>query len=351
MSKKKLRREMARLRALGLQKTSSTPEATHPEPEAMKVQHMPKLEPSAKKGWKAWLMRLYEQDYKKLTYFTIIILFLAIVQIGYQMATTGDFINKGVSLKGGITVTIANAAMSPQAAEEFFRDTFPQQDIAVRGITSTGGAQGLIIDADMLDPDKIAQFRTVVEETFKVTSDDYNVEEIGSALGSSFFKQVILSLLVAFVLMALMVIIWFRNFGPSMIVILAAFCDLIETVAVINLLGIKVSTGGVAALLMLVGYSVDTDILLSTRVLKRKEGTVFNATVDAFKTGMLMTLTSLAAVTVGYLVSSSDVLRQIMLILLIGLFFDMFNTWIQNAALLRWYLEHQERKKAARGGA
>ena len=35
-----------------------------------------------------------------------IILVLGLGQVGYQVGTTGDFLIKGVSLKGGLTVTI-----------------------------------------------------------------------------------------------------------------------------------------------------------------------------------------------------------------------------------------------------
>lgn len=365
---------MARLKALGLhqqaggalqegqgaqapsgQETSSLPPSSSPPSpsskrllsrQAQQAHHARHAgEGTGESSWKGKLRHLYEYQYKKLAYVTIILLFLAILQIGYQIATTGDFISKGVSLKGGITVTIADASLSSQEMEEKLREQFPSYDIAVRGITGTSGMRGLIIEADITNEGDVNALRKSLEDMLSIQSADYNLEQIGSALGESFFRQVILSIIIAFVLMALMVIIWFRNIGPSMIVILAAFCDLIETVAVINLFGIKMSAGGIAALLMLIGYSVDTDILLSTRVLKRKEGTVFDATVDAFKTGILMTLTALVAVIIGYFASSADVLRQIMLILIIGLFFDIFNTWIQNAALLRWYLEHREQKK------
>jgi len=365
MSKKKLRREMARLKALGLQ--SHHPQAvggmptlasaygvanTHTElSHAHQSPHAPVHPGERKHGWKAWLERIYEYEYRKLTYFTIIILVLAVLQIGYQVATTGDFINKGVSLKGGLTMTIPSAALPPDEMESALKQEFSSYDIAVRSITSAGGTKGLIIEADITDPDDIRAFRQALETKLGLQPDAYSVEQIGSTLGESFFIQIIISLIAAFILMAVMVIIWFRNLGPSMMVILAAFCDLVETIAVINIFGIKVSTGGIAALLMLIGYSVDTDILLSTRVLKRKEGTVYAATVDAFKTGMTMTLTAIAAVSVGYLASSSVVLQQIMLILFIGLIFDIFNTWIQNAALLRWYVDHQAKKKAAKEGA
>ncbi len=339
---------MARMRALG----------QHEEPaqEPAKSESKPHASPSAKHAkteslsWKVWLEKLYEQDYRKLTYLTLIILALSIAQIGYQIATTGDFITKGVSLKGGITVTIGETKVTATELDAMLREGFPAADISVREITASG-KHGLSVEADITDDNEINRFKTTIEEKLAVTPELYSIEQIGSSLGDSFFKQVILSLVIAFVLMAVMVIIWFRNLGPSMIVILAAFCDIVETIAAINILGIKVSTGGIAALLMLVGYSVDTDILLSTRVLKRKEGSVYDATVDAFKTGMMMTGTALVAVIIGYFVSVSEALKQIMLILIIGLGFDILNTWIQNAALLRWYLEYREKKKTAKGSA
>ena len=40
--------------------------------------------------------------------------------------------------------------------------------------------------------------------------------------------------------------------------------------ALIDFLGIEISAAGIAAFLMLIGYSVDTDILLTSRALKRK---------------------------------------------------------------------------------
>jgi len=69
---------------------------------------------------------------------------------------------------------------------------------------------------------------------------------------------------------------------PSSCVILAAVSDIISTIAVTNLLGLKMSTAGIAALLMLIGYSVDTDILLTTKVLKTTTAIAMNAKINAF---------------------------------------------------------------------
>jgi preprotein translocase subunit SecF len=92
---------------------------------------------------------------------------------------------------------------------------------------------------------------------------------------------------------------------------------------------------------MLIGYSVDTDILLTTRVLKKKEGSVNHRIYGAFKTGIFMTTTGLCAVLPAFLVITGlpDSFRQIFLILTIGLFADILNTWLTNASIIKWYAD------------
>ena len=144
--------------------------------------------------------------------------------------------------------------------------------------------------------------------------------------------------------MAIVVFIIFRTFIPSGAVILSAFADIIMTVVVVDMLGIQLSIAGVIAFLMLIGYSVDTDILLTSRVLKKKENSINERVYSAFKTGMTMTLTSLSAVFITLFIvkNSSEVLSQIFTILTIGLCFDMFNTWFTNASIIKWYAEKEE---------
>ena len=97
---------------------------------------------------------------------------------------------------------------------------------------------------------------------------------------------------------------------------------------------------------MLIGYSVDTDMLLTTRLMRKKDESNHEAIIGAFKTGMMMTLTTLGALLVGFIFTQSDVIRQIMQILLIGLVLDIINTWVQNAGLLLWFAERKDQKTA-----
>ena len=57
-----------------------------------------------------------------------------------------------------------------------------------------------------------------------------------------------------------------------------------------------------------------------------------------------MSLTTLIAMTATLIFTQSEIIKQIMIILLIGLLVDLINTWIQNVGILRLYLERKARK-------
>ncbi|PIN79727.1 hypothetical protein COV16_02695 [Candidatus Woesearchaeota archaeon CG10_big_fil_rev_8_21_14_0_10_34_8] len=292
------------------------------------------------------LAKFYETQYKLLLLIPLILLIAALAQIGIQWHQTGDFLHKGVSLSGGVTVTIpAEAEINIHSLEEFLFGIYPTKEIAVRELRTTGGSQsGVIIDA-ALNEEEINGFLEAIAQQTGLDEDNFSVEFFGPSLGDSFFRQTLVALIIAFIFMGCVVFLYFRTLVPSFGVMLAAFSDIFITLAIINIMGVRLSTAGIAAFLMLIGYSVDTDILLTTKVIKRKEeGTLNQRIYDSIKTGGLMTLTALAAVITTLIFTNSAVLTQIMLILFVGLCVDLISTWIQNVGLLRWYMISEERK-------
>ena len=286
-----------------------------------------------------FLKRIYKEHYKKLLIIPILLLLLSFIQIGIQIANTGDFLNKGVSLKGGLTVTFEKN-VNVDELESFLNDKFPKADISVRIISKTGKQVGTIVEASDADAELLSN--TLIE-FLELEKGQYSVEVMGSSLGASFFKETFKALIFAFLFMGFVVFLYFRIPIPSLAVILAAFSDIVITLAIVNIIGMKLSTAGIAAFLMLIGYSVDTDILLSTKVLKRKEGSILDRVFNAMRTGLTMSITTLVAITVALIFTQSDVLKQIMIILIIGLLVDLINTWIQNAGILRWYMERKHK--------
>jgi preprotein translocase subunit SecF len=118
--------------------------------------------------------------------------------------------------------------------------------------------------------------------------------------------------------------------------------DIVIPVAITLLFNIKISAAGISALLMLIGYSIDTDILLTTRVLKRKEGRIWERMISSAKTGLTMTLTAIVALSSGYFITSSLVIKEMFFIIIFGLIADIPSTWLMNAGILKWYVGKKE---------
>ncbi len=280
----------------------------------------------------------HDKSYKYLLLIPLAMLLFSVIYLGVFYSKNGDFMNKDISLTGGTSITIYDDLDSLEL-EQALQEQL--DDISTREIYDiiTNKRIGVIIETKS----DVETTKPILEEYlgYELTIDNSTVEFTGSNLSKSFYKQLLIAILIAFVFMAIVVFIIFRTAIPSAAVIISAFADILMTLVLVNILGMKMSSAGIVAFLMLIGYSVDTDILLTTRILKRHDGTINNRIFGAFKTGMTMTLTSILAMTLALLVvkSFSPILTQIFSILVIGLVFDLLNTWITNVSILKWYSE------------
>ena len=102
------------------------------------------------------LKKFYEEKYKTLLILPFLLLFLALAQIGLQYVNTGDFVNKGVSLKGGSTITLEyDSSINPSELESFLQNKFSKADIGIRTISSAGQILGFAIDTDAQEKEEI----------------------------------------------------------------------------------------------------------------------------------------------------------------------------------------------------
>jgi preprotein translocase subunit SecF len=280
----------------------------------------------------------YDKSYKWLLLIPVVFLIVCIVYLSVFYVRTGDIIYKDVSLTGGTTITVFSQT-DVQSVEQTLKAQFP--DIVTRSITDirSGQQRGFFIETAA----PVDQVKPALEKLlgYELTKDNSSIEFTGSALSSSFYKQLRLAILMSFFLMAVVVFLIFRTPIRSLSVVIAGLADIVMTIAVIDFFGIRLSTAGIVALLMLIGYSVDVDILLTTRVVKHKEGTLNHRIYGAFKTGITMTLTAIVAIAVALIFTHnlSSTLSQMFTIILIGLGFDIINCWITNASILKWYAE------------
>ena len=283
----------------------------------------------------------HDKYYKLLLLIPISLLVFSLIYMVVFYSSNQDFIYKDISLTGGTSATIYEK-VEIDDLERFLSEKL--EDFNIREIYDliTREQKAVIIETKASGDET----KQILEEYLghELNTENSSFEFTGSALSESFYKQLLIAILFAFIFMAIVVFIIFRTFIPSLAVILAVCADILMTLVFVNILGMKMSSAGIVAFLMLIGYSVDTDILLTTRILKRKEGELNQRIFGAFKTGLTMTLTSMLAVAFALIVvkSFSIVLSQIFTILIIGLSFDLLNTWITNVSILKWYMEKRQ---------
>ncbi|MFH0884216.1 MAG: hypothetical protein V1861_00730 [Candidatus Micrarchaeota archaeon] len=171
--------------------------------------------------------------------------------------------------------------------------------------------------------------------------DSISVQTVSPALSTHFIDIAINVVILAIVLSFILVFLFFRSVVPSIAVLTGALADIIIALGAMGLLGVPLTLASFAALLMLLGFSLDTDILLTTRLLKRKGDPRENA-FDAMKTGLTMSV--MAMIAFGALFILSVVTRiptyyEISAVALAGLVGDVFATWGINGVLILHYVE------------
>ena len=292
-----------------------------------------KAEQNRRKNW-------HDKYYKILLIIPALLLLFSLIYLFSFYKEKGDIINKDISLKGGTSITVFSQTDINQL-KIFLEKKFADYNVREISDLRTRKQEAFIVEVAAEPP----EVKKALEEYlgFDLTDKNSSTEFTGSSLSQNFYRQLRIAIILAFILMSIVVFLIFKTFVPSFAVILSAFADIVMSLALVNLLEIKISAAGIVAFLMLIGYSVDSDILLTTKILKRRDSSLNSRIFSAFKTGLTMTLTSIAAVIVSLLIvfSLSNTLAQIFTILTIGLSFDLINTWITNLGILKFYAERK----------
>ena len=167
------------------------------------------------------------------------------------------------------------------------------------------------------------------------------IQTVSPALSAHFIDNAIRVAVYSIILTIIFVFIFFRSVVPSAAVVIGALCDIIIALGAMGLFGIPFTLASFAALLMILGFSLDTDILLTMRLLKRQGDARVNA-FDALKTGMMMSITAIFSFTILFIIGSYtriSIYSDISAVALAGLVGDLFATWGINAVIL---LNHKE---------
>jgi len=253
----------------------------------------------------------------------LIVLVLALIVLGGMYVTTDSPVRLGFEFEGGTIITLATTD-----SHDLLRQTFA--DYPVIDVRDSGSRR--MIKFSPMSDDEQGSLTKMVNTDYEYAAPE--IKQAGALYGESLQAQALKAIVVSFCLMAVIVFLIFRTFVPSVAVVLSAFSDIAIAAAFIAVAGIELSLGTVAALLMLIGYSVDSDILLTTRLLKRR-GNLDDKVTNAMTTGLTMTFTP-----------QISIISDISIVLIFGLLADLMNTWMLNTGILKWHLQRPRRRRA-----
>ena len=275
------------------------------------------------------------ENHKILIAIPIILALLSLVLIGF------NGLEQGVDLKGGSQAELQLlGSVTPSELEDTLDAKLNTNNIKV---TNNGNNK---VTVELENNINSSTFTSAINGKAKVIG--YN--EIGPVLSEEAMGQIYVAMIFAFLFMAITVFVVFREPVPSVAIILAALCDILIALGGMSIFKIPLSIASVGALLMLIGYSVDTDILLTTRLLKRREGTVEERAKNAMYTGLTMSFAAIAAMGILFVVTKilmpeATTLSNISAVLVIGLIGDILSTWLMNLGILKTYIDWRQSKK------
>ncbi len=133
-----------------------------------------------------------------------------------------------------------------------------------------------------------------------------------------------------------------------MSVVFGAGNDILVALGAMGLFGIPLGVASIGGLLMLIGYSIDTDMLSAIRIIKRTEGTPSERAFSTMKTGVTMTTAAIISFAILLIVSYYTFIPtyfEIASVVLFGLIADLFTTWFGNTTMVLWYKQRKEAKE------
>ncbi|MCD6227470.1 hypothetical protein J7J90_03175 [Candidatus Micrarchaeota archaeon] len=183
-----------------------------------------------------------------------------------------------------------------------------------------------------------------VSSAINIQYDSIAVKSVSPSLGIKFIERAASAVVWALLLSMALAFFVFRKIETSLIVFSGAMADVIIAAGGMGLFNIQLTLSSFAALIMMLGFSLDTDMLLTMRLIKQRKGTLREAAWNTLKTGSTMSITDLISFSVllilGY-ITHLTTYSEIASVAVIGLLGDMIATWMFNAPLIMLMLKER----------
>ena len=251
-------------------------------------------------------------------------------------------LNLGVDFKGGTLIELRTK--DNQTNVSILRDAFNKMNLGDVSIKKFGEENDFLIKIEKKDTsENIIQL--IKTDLTKSIGDTYNfrrVENVGPKVSSELLKSGITAIFLS--LVAMLFYIWVRfEWQFSLGAIIALFHDVIITLGLFSLLNLEINLSIVAAVLTIVGYSMNDTVVIYDRVRenlkKYSDIKIFELTNKSINETLSRTLitsiTTLLALMSIYLFGG-EILKGFSLAMIFGVVFGTYSSiYIANPILVK----------------
>ena len=251
-------------------------------------------------------------------------------------------LNFGIDFKGGTLIELRSSDTKINVSS--LRDNLKQMDLGDVSVKKFGNEQDYLIKFENKDNKKniIEEIRSNLDKSFGNNFDFRRVENVGPKVSAELLKSGIIAISISLAVM--LIYIWIRfEWQFSLGAILALFHDVIVTLGLFSLLNLEINLSIIAAVLTIVGYSMNDTVVIFDRVRenlrKYSDIKIFELTNISINETLSRTLitsitTLLALLSIFFF--GGEILKGFSLAMIFGVVFGTYSSiYIANSVLVR----------------
>ena len=250
-------------------------------------------------------------------------------------------LNFGIDFKGGTLIELRSTETKINVSS--LRDNLSQMDLGDVSVKNFGNDTDYLIKFENNeDKNIIEKIKINLDKSFGNSFNFRRVENVGPKVSDELLKSGVIAISVALVLM--LVYIWIRfEWQFSLGAIIALFHDVIVTLGLFSLLGLEINLSIIAAVLTIVGYSMNDTVVIFDRVrenLKKysdiKIYELTNISINETLSRTLITSITTLLALLSIFFFGGEILKGFSLAMIFGVIFGTYSSiYIANTILVR----------------
>ena len=251
-------------------------------------------------------------------------------------------LNYGVDFKGGTLIEIRTTSNSISISD--LRKSFNKMNLGDISVKEFGIKNDFIVKFEKKINDKENTIDNIKKDLSSLIGNSFEfrrVESVGPKVSSELLKSGIIA--IALSLCAMLIYIWIRfEWQFSLGAIIALFHDIIITLGIFSLLSFEINLSIVAAVLTIVGYSMNDTVVIYDRVRenlkKYSDIKIFDLTNisinETLSRTIITSITTLLALLSIY-IFGGEILKGFSLAMILGVIFGTYSSiYIANPILV-----------------